>query len=139
MDPEPRDERMPRKLVFVAEAEDRDCRSTKNLIEELGYEVIALADVEAAIAVFPYSRADLVLTAFPLPLPDQPEREFAAHVRREAPRTLILGIVGRVADARKAMLAGCDGFLARPLDPEVVRVQLAQMIGPARDWPTLEP
>ena len=129
---------MPRKLVFVAESDDRECRATKQLIEQLGYEVIALADVEAAIAVFPYSRADLVLTAFPLPLPDDPDTEFARHIKRESPRTLMLGIVSRTQDARKAMLAGCDGFLARPLDPEVVRVQLAQMIGPARDWPTVE-
>lgn len=130
---------MPRKLVFVAESNDRDCRAARDVVEKLGYEVIALPDVEAAVAVFPYSRADLVLTAFPLPLADDPAREFASFVKREAPRTLMLGMVSQIADARKAMLAACDGFLAKPLDPEVVRIQLIQLIGPARDWPTLEP
>ena len=130
---------MPRKLVFVAESDDRECRTTRALVEELGYEVIALPDVEAAVAVFPYSRADLVLTSFPLPLPGEPEQEFATHVKRAAPRTLMLAMVRQTADARKAMLAGCDGFLAKPLDPALLKVQLLQMIGPARDWPTLEP
>ena len=130
---------MPRKLVFVAESNDRDCRTTKELVEELGYEVIALADVEAASAVFPYSGADLVLTAFPLRDPDDEEREFARHVRRVAPRMLLLAMVTQTSDARKAMLAGCDGFLAKPLDPAMVKVQLLQMIGPPRDWPTIEP
>ena len=130
---------MPRKLVFVAESDDRECRTTRALVEELGYEVIALPDVEAAMAVFPYSRADLVLTTFPLALPDDPDQTFATYVRRAAPRTLMLALVRQTADARKAMLAGCDGFLAKPLDPALLKVQLLQMIGPARDWPTLEP
>lgn len=130
---------MARKLVFIAESNERDCRRAKELIEELGYEVIAVPDVEAALAVFPYSRADLVLAAYPLALPEEPERHFVSYVRRESPRRMLLGLVAHTSDARKAMLAGCDGFLAKPLDPEVVRVQLLQMIGPARDWPTLEP
>ncbi len=130
---------MARKLVFLAESNENDCRQGKQLIESLGYEVIAAGDVEAALAAFQYARADLVLTAYPLPLPDEPDRHFVTHVRRESPRTLLLGLVTQTSDARKAMLAGCDGFLAKPLDPDVVRVQLLQMIGPARDWPTLEP
>lgn len=130
---------MPRKLVFVVETNDRDCRATKDLVEEVGYEVIAVRDIEEALAVFPYARADLVLIAFPMRMPDDPEREFASHLKRSFPRTLMLGIVGRAADARGALLSGCDGFLARPLDPEILKVQLRQMIGPARDWPTVEP
>ena len=130
---------MPRKLVFVAESNEADARATKALIEELGYEVIAVSDAEAAVAVFHYSRADIVISAFPLRLPENPDREFASHVKREAPRTILLAVVTRIGDARKAMLAGCDGFLARPIDQELLKVQLRQMIGPARDWPTLEP
>jgi two-component system cell cycle response regulator DivK len=129
---------MSRKLVFVVESNDRACREARELVESLGYEVIAVGDVEAALAVFQYSRADVVLTAYPLPLPEKPEREFATFVKREAPRTLLLGMVASVSDARKSLLAGCDGFLAKPLDPELLEVQLRQMVGAPGGRPTAE-
>lgn len=121
-----------RKLVFVVESSDRDCRVAKELIEGFGYEVIALADVEAAVAILPYMRADLIITAFPLAIPEDGQRQFATHAKRESPRTLVLGSVTSASDARSAIVSGCDAFVAKPLDPEVLRSHLRHLIGPAQ-------
>lgn len=129
---------MKKKAVQLVEPDERDCRSVKAMLEALGYEVVAMGDVDAAVEVFPYVAADLVLTAHPLPTFHG--RDFAAHVKRESPRTLVVGMIRRgmreVTD--DALSNGCDDFLSKPVDPELLGIKLRQLIGSPDDWPHAE-
>ena len=128
---------MARKRVLLVEPEENDCRAVKAMAEGWGYEVVAMGDVEAAIDVLPYAIPDLVLTAHPLPTPAA-GLDFASHVKRVAPRTLVVGMIRRGLRevARDALTNGCDDILSKPADPQILSAKLRHLIGSPDDtWP----
>ena len=116
---------------MLVEPNERDCREATALLRGLGYEVIALSDVEAAVAVFPYTRADLVITAHPLPLPDS-GRDFATFVKQASPGTTVIGVVARggIEVVRDALKGTCDQLISKPVTLEVLQPALAELLGP---------
>ena len=123
---------MPGKIVLLVEPNDRDCREAAALVRGLGYDVIAFADVEAAVAVFAYTSADLVLTSHPLRISDS-GRDFAAFVKQESPATRVVGMLARGGSdpIRDSLRTGCDDFLAKPLTLEALHPLLLRLIGPS--------
>lgn len=118
-----------KKVVQLVEPEEHDCRSVKAVLEDLGYEAVAMGDVEAAVEVFPYLLPSLVLTAHPLPTADG--TDFAGHVKRQSPGTLVVGMIrrGMREVARDALTHGCDDFLSKPVDAELLATKLHELIG----------
>lgn len=123
------------KSILLVEPDERACRAVKAMVQALGYHVHSIADAESAVHVFPYTQANVVLTAYPLLTPNG--GDFAAFVKRSSPRTLVVGMVGRLRQAaRDALTNGCDDFISKPVDPELLGIKLRQLIGsPDDNWP----
>lgn len=127
------------KVVMLVEPDQRECQAAKAALETLGYEVVAMGDVDAAVAVFPYVEANVVLTAHPLRTATG--QDFATHAKRTSPKTLVIGLVerSRADAARHALTSGCDDFISKPLAPEILANKVRLLIGASSDfWPPLE-
>lgn len=117
------------KTILLVEPEEEVCRAIKALVESLGYEVVAVGDVDAAVEVFPYVEADLVITAHPLPTAEGVD--FASEVKRLAPHTQVIGILRRGLRevARDALTYGCDDIVSKPVVAELLSLKLRHLIG----------
>ena len=124
------------KSILLVEPDEPHCRAVKAMVEALGYQVHSVSDAESAVHVFPYAEPDLVLTAYPLITAEG--RDFAALVKRASPRTLVVGLIrrGLREAARDALTNGCDDFLSKPADAELLAIKLRLLIGSPDDhWP----
>jgi len=90
------------------------------LLEAAGHEVLTAADGRAAVEVARAERPDLVLMDLSLPILSGWE---AARKIKDDPATAAIPIVAVTAhamhgDRERALAAGCDGFIAKPIDEE---------------------
>jgi CheY-like chemotaxis protein len=101
------------------------------ILEAKGYQVRAAADAEEALALLETFRPRLILMDIQLPGMDGLEltrRLKAAPATRDI---VILAVTAQAmkGDEERALAAGCDGYIAKPVDtralPEVVARHLA--------------
>ena len=90
------------------------------LLEAGGHEVLTAADGRAGIEAAREARPDLVLMDLSLPIVSGWE---AARAIKDDPATSSIPIVAVTAhamhgDRERALAAGCDGFIAKPIDEE---------------------
>jgi two-component system, cell cycle response regulator DivK len=92
-----------------------------------GYDVWTAADAEDALALLRTSRPKVILMDLQLPGMDglQLTRQLKAD-----PSTRSIGIIALTAyamkgDEEKALAAGCDGYLSKPIDTE----RLPEIVG----------
>lgn len=111
--------------VLIAEDDEATRDMLRTTLTHAGYEIVEAADGEEALAVARQTRPNLVLLDFTMPrlggldclriLKSQPET-------RGIPIVAVTGH-GEIEYRIDASLAGCDGFLAKPVEPgEIVRV-----------------
>jgi CheY-like chemotaxis protein len=101
-----------------------------------GYEVRTATDGPQALAIARDYRPDVVFLDTAMPGMDGPE--VARRLRQEIglANTLVVGISGYGSDTDRARAreAGCDAYLLKPVDPEMVRQLLtAREQGGAHD------
>lgn len=90
------------------------------LLEAAGHEVLTAPDGRAAIETARSERPDLVLMDLSLPILSGWE---AARAIKDDPATSTIPVVAVTAhamhgDRERAVAAGCDGFIAKPIDEE---------------------
>ncbi|HSD71804.1 MAG TPA: response regulator [Thermoanaerobaculia bacterium] len=90
------------------------------LLEAGGHEVLTAADGRAGIEAAREARPDLVLMDLSLPIVSGWE---AARAIKDDPATSSIPVVAVTAhamhgDRERALAAGCDGFIAKPIDEE---------------------
>jgi len=105
------------KRILVVEDDPQNLYLVTYLLEHAGYEVIAAVDGEQAVTLAnqPY---DLVL--LDMLLPRMSGHEAAPLIRRALPkpcRIIALTAYSMKGD-REQILGVCDGYIAKPLDPE---------------------
>ena len=100
------------------------------LLEEMGHAVCTAADGEAGLREVAKIRPELVILDMNMPKLDG--YEVARRLKRDASLRQIplLALTGQIEieDYQKARGAGCDGFLAKPVDPERLREKLDLML-----------
>ena len=133
---------MKKKVIHLVEPDESDFRALSSVLEGLGYEVVATRDPDAALEAFPSLAPDLVLTAYPLPT--ALGENFTYQVRRISPATPVVGIIrrGMREVARDALTNGCDDFVTKPVDPQLLEEKLRRLLSrPERPEPPpiLEP
>jgi CheY-like chemotaxis protein len=90
------------------------------LLESAGHEVITASDGREGVETARRERPDLVLMDLSLPVLSGWE---AAHQIKSAPETGGITVIAVTAhamqgDRERALAAGCDGFLSKPIDEE---------------------
>jgi len=116
-------------VVLVEDNEDN--RSIYALyLAHVGFAVTTADDAEAGIALVQASRPDLVLMDVTLPGMDG----FAAtRALKSDPLTARIPVVALTAHAGKeahdrALAAGCDHYLSKPLDPRALAAEVARIL-----------
>ncbi|MCE5203712.1 MAG: response regulator [Actinomycetia bacterium] len=101
------------------------------LLEKSGYEVVAAEDGEEAVVAVETHRPDLILMDVQLPKMDG--YEATRHIKGD-PRFKDIPLVALTAhsmkgDRGKALEAGCDDYITKPVDAEQLLAHIKSLLG----------
>jgi DNA-binding response OmpR family regulator len=116
----------PRRVLVIEDDLDT-AQSLAFLLRDFGHEVHYAINMRAALSIA--SRFLPQVVVVDLGLPDGEGTDIARHLRRHPhmQASRIVAITGRGVEHRDAALqAGCDDFLRKPVDPEVLERALQQ-------------
>jgi len=118
------------RILLVEDNEDNRL-VYRTILEHVGHEVLEAVDGEAGIREARQRAPDLILMDISIPKIDGFE---ATRILKADPRTRHIPIIALTAhamdeDRELAMAAGCDGFLAKPVEPRRVATEVDRYIG----------
>jgi two-component system response regulator AtoC len=102
--------------------------STAALLESDGYEVEIVGDAPAAAAALKVGRFDLVLLDLRMPGTDGITLVEALRVWGEGVAVLMISGYGTVDAAVRALHAGADDFLTKPVEPDVLSTRVRDLL-----------
>jgi two-component system CheB/CheR fusion protein len=117
---------VPRRRVLVVEDNDDARESLQLLLEVAGHDVESAADARAALAKLPTFQPDVAL--IDIGLPDVDGYALAQKIREQtgpALRLIALTGYGQSEDRHKALAAGFDLHVTKPVDPDRLERLLA--------------
>jgi len=118
-----------KKILIVEDVEfNRDL--LVQLLED-DYEILTAVDGASGIEVAGQEHPDLILMDLSLPVVDGWEatrRIKSDHALRNIP-IIALTAHAMTGDAERAIECGCDDYLSKPLDEELLFEKLAQLLG----------
>jgi len=124
-----------RKTVLLVEDNEDNLVVYRTILEHVGYRVIEARDGEEGVNRARSEDPDIILMDISIPKMDGWE----ATVRlKDDDGTAEIPIIALTAhaleeDRAKAMRAGCDGYLAKPVEPRRVVEEVEKFIGPPGD------
>lgn len=119
---------MNKKSILLVEDADTLREVLAQILEEEGFDVVAVDSVEKAREQFRHSRFDCVLSDFKLP--DENGIDLLRTIReidRDTP-FLIMTAYGTIEIAIEAMQLGANDFILKPFNPESLQEKLHQVI-----------
>jgi two-component system, cell cycle response regulator DivK len=114
---------MARTRILIMEDDDDTQSMVRFLLEYKGYEVLAAKDGKHGLELARQEKPDLILLDLAMP---EMDGWLVAKQLKEAPETKAIPVIAVTAytmssDRRKAMDAGCDGFIGKPMNvPEFI-------------------
>lgn len=118
-----------KKILIVEDVEFNRDLLTQLLEEE--FEVIAATDGQAGIEAAERERPDLILMDLSLPVIDgwEATRRLKAHPELKATPIIALTAHAMRGDEAKARVSGCDDFLTKPIDEDLLYRTLNRYLG----------
>jgi two-component system cell cycle response regulator DivK len=116
------------KTILIVEDMDLNIALLTQILED-EYTLIVAKDGAAAVAMTEEKRPDLVLMDIALPIMDG--YEATRRIREQFPSLPILGISSHAmtGDAERAKAAGCNDYLTKPIDEDVVLQKIHELLG----------
>jgi two-component system cell cycle response regulator DivK len=116
--------------ILVVEDNDRNLKLVRDVLEHAGYRVLVATSGEDGVALAVEQPPDLVLLDLGLPGIDGHE---ALRRLRASPRTRSLPVVAvtayaMAADRERALRAGFDGYLDKPLDVRALPLDVRRFL-----------
>jgi len=120
------------KLILVAEDDRLTLKLYRDLLNALGYRVAEARDGNQAVQYALRDMPDLIILDMKLPLLNGDE---AARLIKANPATSHIPIIAVTASVMKGqeqemMDAGCDGYLCKPFDVDVLVEKLKGYLAP---------
>lgn len=114
------------KRILIAEDNDFNLRVVELVLRAHGYETIAALDGQQAVELAKKEKPDLVLMDLQMPTMDGIT---ATKIIKGDEETHDIPVVALTAhamedDERKALAAGCDGYITKPVDTRLLPRQL---------------
>jgi CheY-like chemotaxis protein len=118
-----------RVLVVDDEADARDLLTT--MLETAGAVVSVVGTAVEALDALAKQRPDLLLSDLAMPLHDGYDlmREARGRGVAEGVATIALSAQARPEDRARALAAGFDAHVAKPVDPDVLVAEIRSLIG----------
>ena len=124
----------PTKTVLLVEDNEDNLVVYRTILEHVGYKVIEARDGEEGVVRARQQHPDLILMDISIPKIDGWD---ATQRLKSDPDTRDIPIIALTAhaleeDRQKAVQAGCDGYLAKPVEPRRVVQEVERFVGPAK-------
>jgi CheY-like chemotaxis protein len=121
----------PAKKILVVE----DVEFNRDLIVQLledDYEVLTASDGEEGIRLAEREKPDLIIMDLSLPVIDgwQAARRIKADERLRHIPVIALSAHAMVGDEERARESGCDDYVSKPLDEDLLFEKLRKFLGP---------
>jgi CheY-like chemotaxis protein len=122
------------KSIFIVDDHPVNLELAKVLLVLEGYEVHTATDAESALAALSDLHPDLILMDVQLPGMDGLElaRRLKSNPEHRESRIVALTAYAMKGDEEKAMAAGCDGYLSKPIDTRTFPKAVAQYLDQPR-------
>jgi CheY-like chemotaxis protein len=116
--------------ILVVDDNPTNLKLITYLVKAQGYDVVTAIDAEAALAAIAAARPDLIL--MDLQLPGIDGLELTRRLKR-TPETADIRIIAVTAyamkgDQEKALAAGCDAYVTKPIDTRALPALIAQQM-----------
>jgi len=120
-----------RARILVVDDNPTNLKLAGDVLEWSGYEVARAVDAEQALTIIEQTPLDLILMDIGLPGMDGIEltRKLKAHEATKGIRIVALTAFAMKGDEQKVLEAGCDGYIAKPIDTRVLAEQVARCLG----------
>ena len=123
-----------KKTILLVEDNEDNLVVYRTILEHVGYNVIEARDGEEGVSRAREHLPDLILMDISIPKLDGWE---ATQRLKESEETRAIPIIALTAhaleeDRQKALQAGCDGYLAKPVEPRRVVQEVERFVGPAK-------
>lgn len=124
-----------KKTILLVEDNEDNLVVYRTILEHVGYRVIEARDGEEGVSRAIQERPDLILMDISIPKIDgwEATRRLKADDRTRDIPIIALTAHALEEDREKAMRAGCDGYLAKPIEPRRVVEEVQRFIGPAEN------
>jgi two-component system cell cycle response regulator DivK len=128
---------MPGEEVLIVDDNATNLKLARILLSGEGYAVHTAADAEEALRAISALRPRIILMDLQLPGMDGLEltRRLKADVLTKDIVILALTASAMKGDEEKARAAGCDGYIAKPIDTDALPKVIAEHLGLAREIP----
>jgi CheY-like chemotaxis protein len=125
---------MPGEPIVVVEDNETNLRLVTYLLTSRGYEVRSARDAQELFQTLQSFRPRLILMDIQLPRMDGYEltRKLKADPATREILIIALTAFAMKGDEEKALAAGCDGYITKPIDTRLLTAKIAQYLsGPA--------
>ncbi|HEY8469379.1 MAG TPA: response regulator [Longimicrobiales bacterium] len=122
-----------KKTVLLVEDNEDNLVVYRTILDHVGYNVLEARDGEEGVSRAREEHPDLILMDISIPKIDGWEatrRLKADEATRDIP-VIALTAHALEEDRERAMEAGCDGYLAKPIEPRRVVEEVRRFVGPA--------
>lgn len=116
--------------ILIVDDNPVNLKLARVLLTSEGYEVRTATDAEEALAVLQVYRPRLILMDIQLPGMDGLELTRRLKADPAMQGVLILGLTAYAmkGDEERALAAGCDGYILKPIDTRTLPAQLAEFL-----------
>jgi two-component system cell cycle response regulator DivK len=106
------------KTILIVEDEPRNLKLLRDLLQRFGYEILEALDGEEGVKLAGEKMPDLILMDIMMPKMDGLEatRIIKADTKTKHIPIIALTSYAMKGDREKTVEAGCDGYIAKPVD-----------------------
>ncbi len=123
-----------RKTVLLVEDNEDNLVVYRTILEHVGYNVIEARDGEEGVSQALRELPDLILMDISIPKMDGWEATQRLKANASTRQIPIIALTAHALeeDRQRAQQAGCDGYLAKPVEPRRVVQEVERFLGPAQ-------
>ena len=116
------------KTILIVEDIDLNIDLLSQMLED-DYNLLIAKDGAQGVAFVEQEKPDLVLMDISLPIMDG--YEATRNIRKTFPSLPVIGLSAHAmqGDAEKAKAAGCNDYLTKPVDEDLLREKLIEYLG----------
>ena len=119
------------KRILIVEDEPKNLKLFRDLLQKFGFETIEATDGEQGVELAKTTEPDLILMDIMMPKMDGLE---ATRIIKAQPNCRQIPIIALTSyamkgDRERAIEAGCDGYITKPVDIRELMKSIEQTIG----------
>lgn len=120
--------------VLLVEDNEDNLAVYRTILDHVGYAVVEARDGEEGLARATAEKPDIILMDISIPKIDGWEVTRRLKAEDDTKGIPIIALTAHALDEdrEKAFNVGCDGYLAKPIEPRRVVEEVERLVGPAK-------